>query len=191
MEALRPLPKNCRYGLWSGHESRFIAGNVTRDANIAASNYAICPPSAINIWTRLPIPGFDSDVLFRRFRCLTLLQRRQRRFHIMAARAGYATALNVDGVERHRKKWNAVAKSWYLLSEWLATWCCSVVITDAQKIREYYWERYGKDSTFIAYGAETNKVSGTDHVAPAWAGTGPLRPLREPHGAGKQRFVGA
>jgi glycosyltransferase involved in cell wall biosynthesis len=38
------------------------------------------------------------------------------------------------------------------------------VITDAQKIREYYWERYGKDSTFIAYGAETSKVSGTDHV---------------------------
>jgi glycosyltransferase involved in cell wall biosynthesis len=75
---------------------------------------------------------------------------------------GMPTALNVDGVERHRKKWNYAAKAWYLASEWMATWCCSSVITDAQKIREYYLERYGRDSTFIPYGAETGKVSGTE-----------------------------
>ena len=76
--------------------------------------------------------------------------------------AGTPTALNVDGVERRRKKWNYAAKAWYLASEWMATWCCSTVITDAEKIREYYLERYGKDSTFIPYGAEIGKVQGTD-----------------------------
>jgi glycosyltransferase involved in cell wall biosynthesis len=75
---------------------------------------------------------------------------------------GMPTALNVDGVERRRKKWNHVAKAWYLASEWMATWCCSSVVTDAEKIREYYLERYGKDSTFIPYGAETGKVPGDD-----------------------------
>jgi glycosyltransferase involved in cell wall biosynthesis len=75
---------------------------------------------------------------------------------------GMPTALNVDGVERRRKKWNHAAKAWYLASEWMSTWCCSSVITDAEKIREYYLERYGKDSTFIPYGAETGKVAGTD-----------------------------
>ena len=48
------------------------------------------------------------------------------------------TALNVDGLERHRKKWNRIAKSWYLVSEWMATWCPSAVVTDAVRIREYY-----------------------------------------------------
>jgi glycosyltransferase involved in cell wall biosynthesis len=75
---------------------------------------------------------------------------------------GMPTALNVDGVERRRRKWNFAAKAWYLASEWMSTWCCSSVVTDAQKIREYFLERYGKDSTFIPYGAETGKVAGTD-----------------------------
>ena len=77
---------------------------------------------------------------------------------------GMPTALNVDGVERHRRKWNQIAKAWYLMSEWIATWSASSVITDAQKIREYYYERYGKDSTFIPYGAEVGKASESNHV---------------------------
>lgn len=75
---------------------------------------------------------------------------------------GMPTALNVDGLERHRKKWNQLAKTWYLLSEWMATWCCSAVVTDAEKIREYYSERYGKESTFIPYGAAVGKVGRQD-----------------------------
>jgi len=78
---------------------------------------------------------------------------------------GMPTALNVDGVERKRKKWNYAAKAWYLASEWMSTWCCSSVITDAEKIREYFLERYGKDSTFIPYGAETGKVQGTEALS--------------------------
>lgn len=78
--------------------------------------------------------------------------------------AGMPTALNVDGLERYRKKWNRIAKTWYLFSEWLATWCCSAAITDAAKIREYYRARYGKESFFIPYGAETGKVEGTEAV---------------------------
>src|SRR6185312_2073770 len=70
---------------------------------------------------------------------------------------GMPVALNVDGLERLRKKWNRLAKTWYLVSEWLATFCPTVVVTDARTIEAYYRERYGKSSTFIAYGAETGK----------------------------------
>jgi glycosyltransferase involved in cell wall biosynthesis len=73
---------------------------------------------------------------------------------------GMPVALNVDGLERNRKKWNRLAKTWYLASEWLATFCPTIVVTDARAIQNYYRERYGKDSTFIPYGAETGKVSG-------------------------------
>ncbi len=73
--------------------------------------------------------------------------------------AGTRTALNVDGLERHRKKWNRLAKAWYRMSEWLATWMPNAVITDAVRIAEYYRERYGRDSQMISYGAELGSVA--------------------------------
>ncbi len=71
---------------------------------------------------------------------------------------GIPVALNVDGIERKRKKWNRLAKAWYYLSEWLATFCPTRVITDARAIEEYYRTQWKKESTFIAYGAEMGKV---------------------------------
>jgi glycosyltransferase involved in cell wall biosynthesis len=77
---------------------------------------------------------------------------------------GMPVALNVDGLERKRKKWNRLAKTWYLVSEWLATFCPTVVVTDALTIQEYYLSRYGKKSVFIPYGAEVGKVEGTEAI---------------------------
>lgn len=74
---------------------------------------------------------------------------------------GMPVALNVDGLERKRKKWNRLAKAWYLVSEWLATFCPTVVVTDALTIQEYYLARYRKPSTFIPYGAEIGRVAST------------------------------
>lgn len=71
---------------------------------------------------------------------------------------GMPVALNVDGLERKRKKWNILAKAWYLVSEWLSTFCPARVVTDAEKIEEYYRERYGCASTFIPYGAPMGPV---------------------------------
>jgi glycosyltransferase involved in cell wall biosynthesis len=73
---------------------------------------------------------------------------------------GMPVALNVDGIERRRKKWNRLAKAWYLVSEWLATLCPNVVIADARTIQDYYRQRYGKESTFIPYGAEVGRTAG-------------------------------
>jgi len=71
---------------------------------------------------------------------------------------GMPVALNVDGLERKRKKWNKLARTWYLISERLATFCPTVVVTDARKIAEYYLERYRKTSEFIPYGAEVGPL---------------------------------
>ena len=70
-------------------------------------------------------------------------------------------ALNVDGIERRRKKWNRLAKAWYYASEWLATFCPSVVVTDALTIHHYYRQQWRQDSVFIPYGAEIGKVAET------------------------------
>jgi glycosyltransferase involved in cell wall biosynthesis len=81
-------------------------------------------------------------------------------FTVLPRLFGMPVALNVDGLERKRKKWNRLAKSWYHLSEWLATFCPAAVITDARSIQDYYQERYGKSTLFIPYGAEAGKVKG-------------------------------
>lgn len=80
-------------------------------------------------------------------------------FTLLPRMAGIPVVLNVDGLERKRKKWNAVAKAWYFVSEWLATFCPNAVVTDAQSIRRYYEDRWKKATTFIPYGAETGKVA--------------------------------
>jgi len=80
-------------------------------------------------------------------------------FTMLPRLAGVPVALNVDGIERKRRKWNWLARSWYLISERLATLLPNLVVTDAEAIRQYYQERYGKDSVFIPYGADTERVS--------------------------------
>jgi glycosyltransferase involved in cell wall biosynthesis len=74
---------------------------------------------------------------------------------------GVPVALNVDGIERRRKKWNRAARAWYLVSEWLSKFCPTLIIADARTIQDYYRKRYGKPSVFIPYGAPTGKVSST------------------------------
>lgn len=72
------------------------------------------------------------------------------------------TALNVDGLERNRKKWNALAKAWYAASERLSCWLPAAVITDAAVIERYYRERYSKSTHLIAYGADFRKAATTE-----------------------------
>lgn len=79
-------------------------------------------------------------------------------FTPLARLAGIPVALNVDGLERLRKKWNILARAWYLLSEVLSTFCPNRIVTDAERIREYYRARYGADSVFIPYGAPVGRL---------------------------------
>lgn len=70
---------------------------------------------------------------------------------------GTPVALNVDGLEHKRKKWNAIARNYYLLAEKLATILPNETVTDARVIQDYYQARYGVSSTMIAYGAEVER----------------------------------
>jgi glycosyltransferase involved in cell wall biosynthesis len=79
-------------------------------------------------------------------------------FTLLPRLAGIPVALNVDGLERHRRKWNRAAKAWYALSERLSTLFPSAIVTDARHIAAYYLERYGKQSRMIPYGSETGRV---------------------------------
>jgi glycosyltransferase involved in cell wall biosynthesis len=80
-------------------------------------------------------------------------------FTLLPRLMGMPVALNVDGLERKRKKWNRAARTWYLISERLATWFPTRTISDAEQIADYYRQTYGKETTFISYGAPVGKVT--------------------------------
>jgi len=69
--------------------------------------------------------------------------------------------LNVDGIERLRKKWGTVARAYYRISERLATIIPNVIVSDAEVIRSYYLKEYGAPSAMIAYGAECDRAEST------------------------------
>ena len=78
--------------------------------------------------------------------------------------AGEKTLMNVDGLERRRRKWNALGKAWYAMSERLATFLPTGIVTDARTIQDYYRERYGKTSSFIPYGAAPPETRETAEI---------------------------
>jgi glycosyltransferase involved in cell wall biosynthesis len=78
---------------------------------------------------------------------------------------GTPTLVNVDGLERKRKKWNWVGRTYYHFSEWLSTFLPSAIVTDAQVIQDYYAARYGKRSAMIAYGAEVARRADPSRLA--------------------------
>jgi glycosyltransferase involved in cell wall biosynthesis len=69
--------------------------------------------------------------------------------------------LNVDGLERNRRKWNALGKLVYFLSERLSCVMPDAVVTDARAIEEYYRTSFGLVSTFIPYGSDLPTPEGS------------------------------
>jgi len=70
--------------------------------------------------------------------------------------------LNVDGIERLRKKWNWIGKLYYRLGEYLATKLPNAIVSDAEIIKRYYLETYKKESVMISYGANIERVNTTE-----------------------------
>jgi len=78
---------------------------------------------------------------------------------------GLPVVVNVDGVERLRRKWNWLGRSYYRLAELLSIWFPDAIVTDARVIQQYYLEQYGARSVFIPYGALTDRPEGRDALA--------------------------
>jgi len=71
---------------------------------------------------------------------------------------GIPTAVNVDGHDWRRKKWNGFAKQWLHSSEKWATRLATAIITDSPVIQRFYLEQYKCFSNYIAYGADVVNV---------------------------------
>jgi len=73
---------------------------------------------------------------------------------------GIPVAINVDGLERKRRKWGAAGRAYYRLGEQLAAWLPNTLVTDARVIERYYRRFYSKTSVMIPYGGDLEPPTG-------------------------------
>jgi glycosyltransferase involved in cell wall biosynthesis len=71
-------------------------------------------------------------------------------------------AINVDGIERRRRKWNIFGRAFYALGESLSALFADRVVADAAVIADYYRERFSVDSATIPYGSDFPDEPDTD-----------------------------
>jgi glycosyltransferase involved in cell wall biosynthesis len=62
--------------------------------------------------------------------------------------------INVDGIERKRRKWNVLGRMVYTIGEAFSVSFANAVIADADVIADYYRQHYSVESAIIPYGAE-------------------------------------
>lgn len=67
---------------------------------------------------------------------------------------GLRVALNVDGLERKRRKWGVFGRNYYRMCEGLAARWADRVVTDAAVIARYYRRAWRRDSVMIPYGGD-------------------------------------
>jgi glycosyltransferase involved in cell wall biosynthesis len=97
----------------------------------------------------------------QRFDCILMCNAANAIFTAVSRISGTRVALNVDGIERKRRKWGFAARAYYRMSEYLSTVIPNVIITDAAVIRDYYWQHYGAASRMIAYGTSCTREGTT------------------------------
>ena len=96
--------------------------------------------------------------LFRKFDMILICNSANSIFSFIPRLTGKKVALNVDGLEWQRGKWNIIGSWYYRISECLATFLPNQIVTDSIFIEKYYLKKFKKSSTFIPYGAPTKKV---------------------------------
>ena len=67
--------------------------------------------------------------------------------------SGVPVSVHVDGLEWRRAKWSGLGARYYRWAEGASVRWADEIISDAQAIRSHLRETYGRDSSFLPYGA--------------------------------------
>ncbi|MCZ6703563.1 MAG: DUF1972 domain-containing protein, partial [Ignavibacteria bacterium] len=85
--------------------------------------------------------------LFCRYDVILICNSANSLFSFIPRMVGSKVALNVDGLEWKRKKWNTLGKLFYKISEYFATKFPTEIVTDARIIQLYYKGKFKANST--------------------------------------------
>ncbi len=73
--------------------------------------------------------------------------------------------INMDGIEWKRRKWGAIAKTWFYLNDWAGCWLGNHLIADHPEIKRHLSTRVSpKKITTIPYGADLIDEAGAELV---------------------------
>lgn len=100
--------------------------------------------------------------LFQKYDVILICNAANSIFACLPRLFGIPVVVNVDGIERLRKKWNRLGRAYYRLGEYCSTLFPNSIVTDARVIERYYKDQYKAESVFIPYGAVIEKPSEQD-----------------------------
>jgi glycosyltransferase involved in cell wall biosynthesis len=75
---------------------------------------------------------------------------------------GKPCVLNVDGLEWKRQKWNWLGKAFYRISEFIATFSATALVSDALEVQKYYQKKFNQETVYIPYGAPEKSLNTTE-----------------------------
>ncbi|HEV2721235.1 MAG TPA: glycosyltransferase [Thermoanaerobaculia bacterium] len=102
------------------------------------------------------------DALFRGFDAILLCNAANAFVLPLLRAARVPVAINVDGIERRRRKWNVLGRAVYEIGETFSAQFASAVVADAEVIAAYYRERHGAEPAVIPYGSEFPEENDSD-----------------------------
>lgn len=77
---------------------------------------------------------------------------------------GKKVVMNVNGLDWTRAKWGPFARWYFLSAAHAAVRFCTELVTDAEAMRDFYRERFSRETTMIAYGAYVESSVNPDLV---------------------------
>jgi glycosyltransferase involved in cell wall biosynthesis len=83
----------------------------------------------------------------------------------LARLSGRPVVLNVDGLDWQRGKWGPIARAYFYSAAGSAVKWCTRLVTDAEAMRAYYREHFGRDADVIAYGADIERSERPELIA--------------------------
>lgn len=102
------------------------------------------------------------DGLVRRFDVVLVCNIANAPLAIVPRLSGAKVALNVDGLEWKRGKWNRLGRWYFQACSWLSPKLPVTLVSDARVIAHYYRARFGRQSVFIPYGSDARRLPAGD-----------------------------
>ncbi len=79
---------------------------------------------------------------------------------------GRKVVMNVNGLDWTRAKWGPIARWYFFSAAHSAVRFCTELVTDAEAMRQFYLERFHKETTMIAYGAYVESSQRPELISP-------------------------
>ena len=87
-------------------------------------------------------------------------------FTLLPALFRQRIVVNVDGMEWGRDKWGPIGKAYFRAAARISLATATAIVNDSEAMRQFYRQRFGRDSYFIAYGADIEESTNPELIAP-------------------------